>query len=116
MERRIILLNALPLNAFPSDWDNFAITVYRVSTDYLKSAIKKASEIKCYIRHPATVELLKKLLEVELKPSAELYKYTEGDSIFVITLKTPERGKEATEVRQEDIEVYYVEAEPGICR
>jgi hypothetical protein len=111
---RVVLLNALPLSAFPQSWQDFAIQVRRVDVSYLYVAVREASEVKCYIRHPATVELLKKLLQVELKPSAELYRYSQEDEVFVITLKAPQRGAEVQEVKPEDLEIFRIVAAQGV--
>jgi hypothetical protein len=112
---RVVLLNALPLNMFSEEWRNFSIQVQRVGIGFLRDYVERASEVKCYIRHPATIQLLSKLLQIELKPSAELYKYSMDDEVFIVTLKQPERGREATEVTEKDIEIYRIVAAPGFC-
>jgi hypothetical protein len=76
--------------------------------------LAEATEVKCYIRHQATVQLLKELLEVELAPSSEAYKYDPRDIVYVVTLKTPARGQEVTELSITDIEIYKVYASEGV--
>jgi len=103
---RIVLLNAFPLNAFP--FNTFTALFCRVSVDQLVSEVKQSSEIISYIRHEATVKLLNKLLGIELKPSTDIYKFSEHDLIYVITLKRVERGKEVVEVKVEDLDIVRV--------
>ena len=114
----VVLLNSLPLNAL--DW--FSNTVYTIivrkfSTRELREYIKFLKKeglsvtIKCYIRHKATVELLKKILGVDIEVSSELYEYPGMHSdhiIFVITLKRPVRGQEVDNITESDIDIFKV--------
>ncbi len=108
--QRIVILNALPLNMFPSDWDRFTIKVIKATEKDLLHDITDAREVKCYIRHTATVQLLEKLLGLKLQQSSELYKYNPEDKVYIVTLKTPQRGQEATEISVNDIEIYMIVA------
>jgi hypothetical protein len=104
---RIILLNALPLNAFPIELDRkFEITGEVVALDELIVVLKFAQHynipIENYIRHEPTVKLLSQLVSLELKPENKLYTYSESDEIYIITLKKPQRGVEV-EVKPEDL-------------
>ena len=100
---RLVLLNAFPLSAFP--YDTFTALFRRTSIEELARDVATATEVLCFIRHPATVATLQGLLNVPLKPSAGLYEYREGDLVYVITLKTPTRGQEVAEVKPEDLDV-----------
>jgi hypothetical protein len=111
---RVVLLNALPLNMFPESWSRFAIQVWKVSEEDLLRYIAEATEVKCYIRHPATVQFLRELLGEEIQPSSELYKYDPRDVVFIVTLRAPVRGQEATEVSAGDVEIYKVYAREGV--
>ncbi len=111
---RVVLLNALPLNAFPPEWRDYAIQIMKAELEDVYQDIVEAREIKCYIRHPATVQLLQEIFEIELTPSAEAYKYNPDDIVYIVTLKTPQRGKEATEVSLEDVEFYEMYASEGV--
>jgi len=102
VEKDTVLLNALPLNAFPLD--HFTIKVRRVSL----SDIRIYNNVKCYIRHEGTVKLISRVLGVELKPSADLYKFNPNDAIYIITLKKPVRGTEASEISKEDVDVFEI--------
>ncbi|RLB81443.1 MAG: hypothetical protein DRH17_09095 [Deltaproteobacteria bacterium] len=112
---RLVFLNALPLNAFPiEEGEEVLFKVVKEPLYSVKMLVKDWARagipIECYIRHPTTVELLNNLLNLNLKPSSELYSYREGDKIIVITLKKPVRGKEV-EVGSEDIEFYIITVE-----
>lgn len=102
---RVVLLNALPLNAFP--YNAFSLSIARISLELLEKY--KGGNIVCYIRHPATLQLLNSKLNLNLKTSSDLYSYVDGDIIFVITLKQEkvQRGQEV-QVTQNDIEVFKV--------
>jgi hypothetical protein len=104
---RIILLNALPLNAFPIELDRqFEIAGEVATLDELVIVLKFAElyniKIENYIRHEPTVRLLSQLTGVELKPENKLYSYSDSDEIYIITLKKPARGQEV-EVKPEDL-------------
>jgi hypothetical protein len=106
-KHRIVLLNALPLNAFPIElYKQFEIVGEVVALDELIVVLKFAQHynirIENYIRHEPTVKLLSQLTGVELKPENKLYSYSEGDEIYIITLKKPQRGVEV-EVKPEDL-------------
>jgi hypothetical protein len=66
------------------------------------------SEVKCYIRHPATLQLINQKLKTNLQTSSELYTYQSGDEIYIVTLKSPERGKEKVAVDESDLEIWKV--------
>ena len=100
---RVVLLNALPLNAIPKDY--FAILCKRTSIEAIADIVKHSMKVENYIRHESTVRLLSKLLNIELKPSAGLYTYRDFDVLAIITLKKPQRGQEV-EVKEEDLDYY----------
>ena len=106
-KHRIVLLNALPLNAFPIELDRqFEILGEVVALDELVVVLKFAQHynvrIENYIRHEPTTRLLTQLTGVELKPESGLYTYSENDEIYIITLRKPQRGVEV-EVKPEDL-------------
>jgi hypothetical protein len=108
MEKRDILLNALPLNAI--EGERFNLTVIRITPYYLIGSIKEDMEkgipVINYIRHPATINLLNSH-GLNLKPSSELYTYKEGDLLFIVTVKTPVRGQEMS-VSFSDLDCFLV--------
>lgn len=110
---RFILLNALPLNAIPLSI--FEIFGTRIETDnpvefqaFILDNLKEASEVQCYIRHPATVQLLSKILGVKLETSSSIYRWEEGDHLLVVTLKNPARGQEVKRIEIDDLELFYI--------
>ncbi len=106
---RLVLLNALPLNIFGLEEGEFIeLVIERVGVDELKKVVSEVSEVACFIRHRATIEILSRLLGIELKPSAELYRYRPSDKLAVITLRKPVRGQEVEDLSVEDLEIYLV--------
>jgi hypothetical protein len=69
--------------------------------------IASSTEVKNYIRHPATVDVLNALLKTSLKPNAENYTYNEGDTIVVVTVKNLTRGQEM-KVGTGDLDIFVV--------
>jgi len=110
--RRIILLNAFPLNAFPQQ--RFSARFERVGVQQLVNEVSAAdaerAEVVNYIRHPATVSAISRALSRELRPEAGFYSYREGDIVYVVTVKQlPARGVEVTTVRVEELDIVRVE-------
>ena len=113
---RLVFLNALPINAFKSPPlpPKFTLHVYNISIHVLKSVIDDMVKpwnipIINYIRHEATVRYLNEKLSLNLTPSSGLYEHQRYDVLVVITLKRPERGREITEIKDEDLDIYLVE-------
>jgi hypothetical protein len=113
---RLVFLNALPINAFKSPPlpPKFTLHIYNINIHVLKSVIDDMVKpwgipIVNYIRHEATVKYLNERLGLSLVSNAGLYEYQRGDVLVVITLKKPERGKEVSEISDNDIEIYLVE-------
>jgi len=110
---RIVLLNSLPLNAFKRDVTIYAkpISLETMLSEIAEKRIQFNAEVVSYIRHPATIELLNKYLQrigVKLEPNTGLYVFHESDDIYVVILKKPIRGQEATEIAEKDIVVWNV--------
>jgi len=110
---RYVFLNALPLNALNISKPTKLI-ITPVKPEVLKQLAPEMQPKASYIRHPATVQLLNKLFNLNLSVSSELYKYQQGDVIYVITLKKPVRGAEIENITENDIEIYHVETTPEI--
>ena len=104
---RYIFLNALPLNALPRK--PLVLKVTPVKPEVLRQLVPEMKPRISYIRHPATVKLLNKLFNLDLQPSSELYQYQKGDILYIVTLKRPVRGAEATNLTENDIEIFQVE-------
>ncbi len=109
---RFVLLNSLPLNAFP--FSSFDLGIMKEDLAEIKrirdmyEADNEEYRFANYIRHPATLKLLSEKLGVNFEPNSGLYSYQPDDIIFVITLNTPQRGKEETEISENDISVYKI--------
>jgi len=95
---RLILLNALPLNAIQSECST--ILCRKIQLSEVVELIMNY-DVENYIRHESTVKLLAKLSGKDLKPSSELYKHEDRDILVIITLKRPK-----VEVTEEDLEAY----------
>jgi hypothetical protein len=107
---RIVLLNAFPLNAFP--FERFAATFERVGLQQLAADAERAGEVANYIRHPATVAALSRVLMRELRPESGFYSYQLDDVVYVISLRQlPARGAEVTQVKLEELDIVRVEVE-----
>ena len=104
---RFVFLNALPLNALPRK--PLVLKVAPVKPEVLRQLADMMKPKASYIRHPATIELLNKLFNLNLRVSSELYKYQLGDVIYVITLKKPVRGVEVEDLTENDVLIYQVE-------
>jgi hypothetical protein len=101
--KRVVLLNALPLNAIK--YDNFIIKCSRATLDAIKFIVKHSSSLENYIRHESTIRLLNNVLGLDLKPSSGLYEHQPLDVMIVVSLKRPIRGQEV-EVREEDLDIF----------
>jgi hypothetical protein len=112
---RIVLLNALPINAFP--YSEMHLIVRKVGLERIKNEIEYYTVsgvmpvISNYIRHVATVQLLSQKLGIKLEANPGLYSFMPGDVIFVITLNSPQRGQDVMQVSEQDITIYKVNVE-----
>jgi len=104
---RYVFLNSLPLNAFDKPFMQLLVT--KVDPNYVKLLIQYDDNVECYIRHKATVDIINKLLELDLKPSSELYKYRDGDVLIIVSLKKPVRGQEINNITIDDLDIRMVE-------
>ena len=106
---RYVFLNALPLNALNITKPTKLI-ITPVKPNVLKQLVPlMENNIINYIRHPATVKLINKLLGLQLQPTSDLYQYREGDVLYIFTLKKPIRGTEISNLTENDIVIYQVE-------
>ena len=110
------MLNALPLNALPRMPLNMIvepITNIVSLAMWLNHMARQGYEIVHFIRHPATVQLLRDLgAPIPEAPNTGLYQYADGDVLIVVTLKSPQRGGEVQQVRPEDLEAWEVRVRP----
>jgi len=111
--KRVVFLPSVPLSAISHT--SFTVVYRRVSLEKLKNLLKyacgegyKDCVFECYIRHESTVKLLNEILGLNLKPSADLYTFSDEDAVVVVSLKMPTRGAEA-EVKPDDLDVAVVD-------
>jgi len=108
---RVVLLNALPLNALDAFNANVHLEVTRIPIDaisaWVNERLAEGYTLTHYIRHPATIQVLRELGIPLGMPSTDLYRYRNGDILVVITLSSPQRGQEV-QVRPEDLAVWIV--------
>jgi hypothetical protein len=106
---RIVILNALPLNALPRR--HIQLDVLPVSlqdlAQWIQRRLQEGYTIEHHIRHPATIATLRQA-GIPLTPNAGLYQFDAGDIIVVVTLKTPQRGQEVQQVSSQDLETWIV--------
>jgi hypothetical protein len=108
---RIVILNALPLNAMPQR--HMQLDVIPVSmTDlvqWVQRRLQEGFQLIHYIRHPATIAALRAAgVPLQEQPNAGLYAYQPSDVIVVVTLRNPPRGQEVVQVFPQDLEAWIV--------
>ena len=109
------MLNALPLNALPRRPLNLTVEPMSIvsAAMWLNHMARQGYEIVHFIRHPATVQLLRGLgAPIPETPNAGLYQWQEGDVVVVVTLRQPQRGQEAAQVGPGDLEAWEVRVRP----
>jgi hypothetical protein len=108
---RIVFLNALPLNALPRS--HIRLDILPVSllelVQWAQRRLQEGYEVVHFIRHPATIAALRAAgIPLSEQPNSGLYQYNSGDIIVVVTLRTPQRGQEQTQVSPQDLETWIV--------
>ena len=106
MMGRLVILNALPLNAFGVG--EFMLRVRRVDFKELSALAGAHGSVIHYVRHRATVSLLSKYIPLNPSPNPGLYKYEVGDTLLVVVLKSPQRGQEVDTLTEGDVELFLV--------
>jgi len=106
MTDRIIILNGFPVSAMLKGAHQATFYFERISLQELKRRLNEAREqgipVISYVRHQATARL------IEVEPSSGNYEYKRGDIIYIIVLTNPQRGVEATNITEDDVEVFVV--------
>jgi len=108
---RIVILNALPLNALPRS--HLELDVLPVSLQdlarWVQRRLQEGWQLVHYIRHPATIVALRQLgIPLSEQPNSGLYSYDAGDIIVVVSLRSPVRGQEQQHVNISDLEAWVV--------
>ena len=107
---RVIILNALPLNAFrgPVRLDVLPVGINDLAT-WIQRRLQEGYEVVHYVRHPATITVLRSLgIPLSEQPNAGLYTYQPNDVVVVVTLRAPQRGQEQAQVSVSDLEAWVV--------
>ena len=109
---RIIILNALPLNALPRHHirlDVLPVSKLNELATWVQRRVAEGYVVEHYIRHGATIQTLRNLgIPLPESPNSGLYQYQPGDLLVVVTLRAPQRGQEVSQVRPEDLESWVV--------
>jgi len=108
---RIVMLNALPLNALPRA--HLRVDILPVSINelagWVQRRLQEGYEVVHFIRHSATIQALRATgVPLSETPNAGLYTYQPNDIIVVITLRAPQRGQEQQQVSPSDLEAWVV--------
>jgi len=108
---RIVVLNALPLNALPRrhiSLDVLPVSLQELAT-WIQRRLAEGYQPIHFIRHPATIAALRQAgIPLSETPNAGLYQYAPGDVLVVVTLRSPQRGQEVQQIRPEDLETWIV--------
>jgi len=109
--RRIVFLNAMPLNSLPRR--HLALDVMPVGINDLvtwtQRRLREGWQVIHFIRHPATIQALRAAgIPLNEQPNSGLYTYQPGDIIVIVTLRSPQRGQEQQQVNISDLEVWIV--------
>jgi len=110
--RRIVFLNAMPLNSLPRSHirlDVLPVSNINELATWTQRRLREGWQLIHYIRHPATIQALRQLgIPLPEQPNSGLYTYDAGDIIVVVSLRSPTRGQEVQQVRPEDLETWIV--------
>ena len=108
---RVVILNALPLNALPRSHLRVDILPVSISelAGWVQRRVQEGWQLVHFIRHPATIAALRSAgIPLPETPNAGLYQYDAGDIIVVVTLRAPQRGQEQAQVSPHDLEAWIV--------
>jgi len=108
---RVVLLNALPLNSLPQthlELDVLSIDTNEL-TKWVQRRVAEGYGLIHYIRHPATIAALRAAgIPIGDQPNSGLYRYQPGDLLVVVSLRSPQRGQEQTQVSLQDLQAWIV--------
>jgi hypothetical protein len=107
---RIVILNALPLNALPRahlELDVLPVSIQDL-VQWVQRRLQEGWLLIHYIRHPATIQALRASgIPLPPEPNSNLYAYQPSDVIVVVTLRAPQRGQDL-QVSPQDLESWIV--------
>ena len=108
---RVVLLNALPLNSLPQahlELDVLPVSLQELA-QWVQRRVAEGYGLIHYIRHPATVATLRAAgIPIGDQPNSGLYQYQSGDVMVVVSLRSPQRGQEQTQVSLQDLQAWIV--------
>jgi hypothetical protein len=109
--RRVVFLNAMPLNSLPRrhiQLDILPVSIPELA-HWVQRRLQEGVELAHYIRHPATIAALRSVgIPLSEQPNAGLYQYAPNDIIVVVSLRTPQRGQEVAQLSPQDLEAWIV--------
>jgi hypothetical protein len=108
---RVVILNALPLNALPRRHLRLDVLPVNISdlAAWIQRRVAEGYTIEHYIRHGATIQALRAVgIPLSEQPNSGLYSYSHGDILVVVTLRNPPRGQEVQQVNISDLETWIV--------
>jgi hypothetical protein len=114
-EPRIVVLNAMPMNALPPKHVRLEAMPVAPSefVEWVKRKVKDGYRVVHFIRHPSTIQVLRNAgVPISEAPEAGLYRWQEGDVMAVVTLKNPTRGQEQAVVTLDDLAIWLVYLAP----
>jgi len=111
VRRRVVILNALPLNAMPRR--HVQLDVIPVSMNdlvqWVQRRLQEGYEVIHYVHHMGTIAALKAAgIPLSEQPNSGLYAYRPNDIIVVASLRNPPRGQEVQQVSPQDLETWIV--------
>jgi hypothetical protein len=110
--RRLVFLNAMPLNALPRshlELDVLPVNNINELAAWVQRRLAEGFQLIHYIRHTATIQALRSAgVPLSEQPNAGLYTYDAGDILVVVTLRNPSRGQEVQQVNISDLEAWIV--------
>jgi len=108
---RVVVLNALPLNALPRRHIQLDVILVSISdlANWVQRRVAEGYEVEHYIRHPATIQALRSVgIPLSEQNNMGLYTYSHGDVIVVASLRNPPHGQEVQQVSPQDLEMWIV--------
>ncbi|RLI85097.1 MAG: hypothetical protein DRP01_07010 [Archaeoglobales archaeon] len=83
----------------------FKLLITKMKHDILRELVFGSKNVECYINNKQLVDVLNNELGLELKPSDRLYRYREGDVLFIVSLKYPRLD----DITLDDLDVWMIE-------
>jgi hypothetical protein len=109
IRKRVVLLNAFPMSAFSGVSRIMFEAVHVDDLEMLAKWVRESGvEVVSYICHASTVEALRRVGFPVGEPNAGIYRFSPGDLLVVVTLKSPIRDGKEVEVKESDLDVWVV--------